>query len=165
MANYGIPIFITPSYNSLQGDTLDPFLEELRRISRWMDIYKDVPVVLTHGLGWRSFIQGNSVVIPEEVYEALPVSNPNFHMQILFAIFLGGLWEYPMLEIQPTLKELVERFGVNRLQWGTDMPMVMRFYTYKQNLTHIQRVSSFLKDSEIALITGGNIARLLGVEG
>ena len=165
LANYGIPIFITPSYNSLQGDTLDPFLEELRRISRWMDIYKDVPVVLTHGLGWRSFIQGNSVVIPEEVYEALPVSNPNFHMQILFAIFLGGLWEYPMLEIQPTLKELVERFGVNRLQWGTDIPMVMRFYTYKQNLTHIQRVSSFLKDSEIALITGGNIARLLGVEG
>ena len=70
-----------------------------------------------------------------------------------------------MLEIQPTLKELVERFGVNRLQWGTDIPMVMRFYTYKQNLTHIQRVSSFLKDPEIALITGGNIARLLGVEG
>ena len=45
------------------------------------------------------------------------------------------------------------------------MPMVMRFYTYRQNLTHIKRVSSFLKESEIALITGGNIARLLGVEG
>ena len=163
--NYRIPVFITPSYDSLEGETLDRYIAGIKRIRKWMDIYKNTPVVLTGGLDWRSFIQGNSVVIPEEVYEALPVDNPNFHMQILFAIALGGLWEYPMLEIQPTLEELVERFGADRLQWGTDMPMVMRFYTYRQNLTHIKRVSSFLKESEIALITGGNIARLLGVEG
>ena len=158
-------MFITPSYDSLEGETLDRYIAGIKRIRKWMDIYKNTPVVLTGGLDWRSFIQGNSVVIPEEVYEALPVDNPNFHMQILFAIALGGLWEYPMLEIQPTLEELVERFGADRLQWGTDMPMVMRFYTYRQNLTYIKRVSSFLKESEIALITGGNIARLLGVEG
>ena len=163
-ASYRIPLFITPSYDSLEGDTLDVYLAGLRRIRRWMDIYKDTPVVLTGGLDWKSFKKGDRVVIPKEVYDALPKDNPNFHIQILFAISLGGLWEYPMMEIQPTLEELVEVFGVNRLQWGTDAPMVMRFYTYRQNLTHIQQVSSFLKDSEVALITGGNIAKLFGVE-
>jgi predicted TIM-barrel fold metal-dependent hydrolase len=68
-----------------------------------------------------------------------------------------------MLEVRPTMEELVRRFGVERIQWGTDIPMVMRFYTYRQNLTHIRRVSDFLSPSEVGLITGGNAARLMGI--
>ena len=158
-----VPLFLTPSYSSLVGDELDPFLHGLRVVGRWMERYPDVPVVLTHGLGWRSFIDGDRLAIPPEVYEAAPTDNPNFHLQVLFAIFLGGLWEYPMHEVRPTMEELVSHFGVDRIQWGTDIPMVMRFYTYRQNLTHIQRVSDFLSPSEVELITGGNVARLMRV--
>jgi len=43
--------------------------------------------------------------------------------------------------------------------------MVMRFYTYRQNLAHIRHVSDFLTPEEVGLITGGNTARLLGVKG
>ena len=162
-ATLDVPLFLTPSYSSLVGDELEPFLEGLRVVGRWMERYPGIPVVLTHGLGWRSFIDGDRLAIPEEVYEAAPTDNPDFHLQVLFAIFLGGLWEYPMLEVRPTMEELVRRFGVERIQWGTDIPMVMRFYTYRQNLTHIRRVSDFLSPSEVALITGGNAARLMGV--
>jgi predicted TIM-barrel fold metal-dependent hydrolase len=162
-ATLDVPLFLTPSYSSLVGDELEPFLDGLRVIGRWMDRYPGVPVVLTHGLGWRSFMQGDRLAIPDEVYEAAPTDNPDFHLQVLFAIFLGGLWEYPMLEVRPTMEELVRRFGVERIQWGTDIPMVMRFYTYRQNLTHIRRVSDFLSPSEVGLITGGNAARLMGV--
>ena len=108
-------------------------------------------------------MEGDRLVHPDEVYEAAPTDNPDFHLQVLFAIFLGGLWEYPMLEVRPTMEQLVRRFGVERIQWGTDIPMVMRFYTYRQNLTHIQRVADFLSPSEVDLITGGNAARLMGV--
>ena len=49
---YKIPLFITPSYNSLQGATIDSFLYGLRIIGKWMNIYQNTPVVLTHGLGY-----------------------------------------------------------------------------------------------------------------
>jgi L-fuconolactonase len=162
-ARLGVPLFVTPNYSSLVGDTLETFLHGLRVVGRWMERYPDVPVVLTHGLGWRSFIDGDRLTIPDVVYDAAPTDNPNFHVQLLFAIFLGGLWEYPMLEVRPTMEQLVRRFGVDRLQWGTDIPMVMRFYTYKQNLAHMKRVSDFLDPSDVDMITGGNVARLMGV--
>ena len=63
------------------------------------------------------------------------------------------------------MKRLVDRLGANRLMWGTDIPMVMRFYTYRQNLAHIRHVSDFLTPEEVGLVTGGNTARLLGVKG
>ena len=83
---------------------------------------------------------------------------------MLFAIFLGGIWDYPMPQVRNTMKRLVGRLGAGRLMWGTDIPMVMRFYTYRQNLAHIRHVSDFLTPDEIGLITGGNTARLLGVK-
>ena len=43
-----------------------------------------------------------------------------------------------MTQIKPTMEALVDRVGVERLIWGTDVPMVMRFYTYRQNLDHMR---------------------------
>jgi len=40
----------------------------------------------------------------------------------------------------------VSRIGARRLIWGTDMPMVMRFWTYRQNVDFIGRYSEFLTD-------------------
>ena len=131
-------------------------------IDGWMERYPDVPVVLTHGLSWRMFIDGDGLSIPDAVYDAVPDS-PRFYLQLLFAIFLGGVWDYPMHEVRPTMKKLVERVGVERLMWGTDIPMVMRFYTYRQNLQHMRICSDFLPDDQVDLIVGGNMARLMGV--
>ena len=159
------PLFITPSYSSLAtpgGAPVDAVVEQLRRIDRWMERYPAVPVVLTHGLSWRLFIDGGGLSIPDEVYDAVPDS-PNFALQLLFAIFLGGVWDYPMTEIKPTMEKLAESVGVERLIWGTDIPMVMRFYTYKQNLAHIRACADFLPSDQIDLITGGNMARLMGI--
>ena len=165
VAGLGVPLFITPSYSSLatrKGASVDALVGQLRLIDEWMERYPDVPLVLTHGLSWRMFIDGDGLNIPDAVYDAIPTS-PNFYMQLLFAIFLGGVWDYPMHEIRPTMEQLVERVGVERLMWGTDIPMVMRFYTYRQNLEHIRIASDFLPDEQVGLIVGGNMARLMGV--
>ena len=42
--------------------------------------------------------------------------------------------------------------------------MVMRFYTYRQNLEHIRVCSDFLPDDEIDLIVGGNMERLMQLD-
>lgn len=165
VADLGVPLFVTPSYSSLAtegGTAVDAVVGQLRLIDGWMERYPDVPVVLTHGLSWRMFIDGDGLNIPDAVYDAVPDS-PNFYLQLLFAIFLGGVWDYPMNEVRPTMEKLVERVGVERLMWGTDIPMVLRFYTYRQNLDHIRICSDFLPDDQAALITGGNMARVMGI--
>jgi predicted TIM-barrel fold metal-dependent hydrolase len=61
------------------------------------------------------------------------------------------------------VEKLVRRIGMDRLIWGTDIPMVMRFYTYAQNLEHMRAVCGFLGPDEADKIVGGNMARLMGI--
>ena len=165
-ASLNTPLFITPSYSSLAvvgGGAAASVVGQLQRIRGWMERYPDNKVVLTHGLSWRTFVGENSLVIPDEVLDALPADNPNFHLQLLFPIFLGGIWEYPILQVRPTMEKLVERLGVDRLLWGTDMPIVMRFWTYGQCLQQMRVCCDFLDSKQVDQIVGGNMARLMGL--
>ena len=69
-----------------------------------------------------------------------------------------------MTQVQPTIVECVERLGADRLMWGTDMPMVMRYWSYRQNIDFIRRYCSFLDTEETDAILGNTSARLMGVE-
>ena len=138
-------------------------LSEFEIISRFMEKYPNVKLVLTHGLSWRAFADENGIHVPDQVYDALPIDNPSFHIQLLFAIFFGGMYDYPMPQIRPTLEHVVERLGADRLMWGTDIPMVMRFQTYRQSLDSLRLNLDFLDQSDVDLICGGNVARLMGV--
>ena len=167
IAELGIPVFITPSYSSLateRGTAVEGVVSQLRAVDTLMERYPEMDVVLTHGLSWRMFVDGDALSVPDQVLDAMPSDRPRFHLQVLFAIFLGGIWDYPMPQVRNTMKRLVGRLGADRLMWGTDIPMVMRFYTYRQNLEHIWHVSDFLAPDEVGLVTGGNVARLLGVK-
>lgn len=164
-AALGVPLFVTPGFTSLArtdaGAGMD--LGEFETVSRFMDRYPDVRVVLTHGLAWRSFADESGIDVPDAVYDALPIDNPNFYVQLLFAIFLGGMYDYPMPQIRPALEKVVDRLGVDRLLWGTDIPMVMRFQTYRQSLDSLRLNLDFLDQADVDLICGGNSARLMGV--
>ena len=171
VADLGIPVFF--SLGGWAGKTgleatgpsaaMNAYMAQLRIVRRWMDRYRDVPVVLTHGFSWRMFMEDGTLELPDEVFDSAPIENPNFHLQLLFAIALGGDWDYPMHEVQPALETLTRRIGAERLIWGTDIPMVMRFYTYRQSLDHILRYSDFLSAHEKDLIVGGNVARLMAI--
>ena len=164
-ATLGVPLFVTPGFTSLartdSGAGMD--LTEFETISRFMERYPDVPVVLTHGLSWRSFADENGIDVPDAAYDALPTGNPNFHVQLLFAIFCGGMYDFPMRQIRPALEKVVERLGADRLMWGTDIPMVMRFQTYLQSRESLSHNLDFLDQADVDLICGGNAARLMGV--
>ena len=118
-------------------------------------------VVLTHGLEWRHFIKGDRIVLPEKVWA--PFENPNLHLELLFPIALGAVWDYPMIEVQSTIAECVERLGADRLMWGTDMPIIMRYWSYRQNIDFIRNYCDFLDVAQMKAILGGTSARLMGV--
>ncbi len=153
----GIPVFFTVG----GGNDLEGYLGELRRLRRWMERYPEVPVVKTHGFNWRMFADDKKLVVPDEVYEAAPLDHPMFNIQILFAVFLQSRWDYPMPQMRPTLETMVERIGADRLMWGTDIPIVLLHWTYRQSLDFIRNYCDFIDSDDMELILGGNMARFL----
>ena len=112
---------------------------------------------------WRLFIDGDSSRLPQEVWA--PFENPNLYLQLLLPIALGADWDYPMPEARPTIEECVKRIGPDRLTWGTDMPMVLRFWTYRQNIDFVRGYCHFLGAEEVAGILARTTARLFGIGG
>ena len=166
LSDLNVPLFITPGYNSLQGtsDLIGNLGNELIRIGKWMKKYPSVKVVWTHGLAWRLFIKGHEMEIPELIYKSMPTDNSNFYLQLLFPVLLGNIWDYPMKQVLPTLKELNNRIGSDRLIWGTDIPMVMRFFTYKQCLDQIHIYGrEVLSENDISMICGGTMSELMAI--
>ena len=166
LASLDIPVFFTPGgwvgMRSSGKDAMEEaYLAELRRLRGWMESYPDVHVVLTHGLNWRMFREGETLSVPEQVFQAAPIDSPNFNLQLLFPIFFGGDWDYPMPQIRPTMETVVRRIGADRLIWGTDIPMVLRYLTYRQSLDYIRRYCDFLSTQEMDLILGENMVRLM----
>ena len=166
LAELGIPVYFTLSMGRSKGrdrrEDYEGYLNEHRILQRWMDRYPDLTVVLTHGLPWGSFLEGDRIVLPEAIWKIF--ENPQCHLQLLFPIGLGGRWEYPWLEAEPTIRECVQRIGADRLIYGTDMPMVARYCTYRQTLDQFRKHCDFLSESERRSIIGGTAARVMGVD-
>ena len=141
---------------------MDDAIEELQLLGAWMDRFSEVEVIMTHGFPWRMFSDGDQIHIPEEVYSAAALHHPRFHIQILFAVFLQSRWDYPMPQMRPVLEEMVEYFGADRILWGTDVPIVLLHWTYRQSLDYVRNYCSFLNEQELAAILGGNMKRILG---
>ena len=87
----------------------------------------------------------------------------NLQLEVTFPITYGGLWDYPYPEAQSLVKQLRDTFGASKLIWGTDMPNVERFCTYRQSLDYIRRYCTFLTADEKDRILGGNVADLLRI--
>ena len=81
----------------------------------------------------------------------------------------GPAREQPVLNLiqespgQPTVTEIVDRLGADRVIWGTDMPIVARSWTYQQNLDFIRVHCNELSDADRTAVLGGTMAGLLGV--
>ena len=163
----GVPIFFSlsmgPGAKSWEATTQaqDRYANELKILTRWMERYPDKIVSITHGFPYRSFIEGDRIVLPDAVYESF--QNPNLSIEVCFPVRIGDMWDFPYREAIPTFQSMVEHIGADRLMWGTDMPFQNRHCTYKQSIDHIVKYCDFLSQEEIDLIMGGTAARVLGL--
>jgi predicted TIM-barrel fold metal-dependent hydrolase len=160
VARLGRPVFFTVT--PWPEPTVESYLGQLRTWQRWLDRYPDVPAVLTHGFPWRLFREGERLRLPDRLFE--PFRAPAARLQLLFHISLGNVWRYPYAELHTAIARLVDTLGSDRLIWGTDMPNVERFCTYRQTLeTFTVHGRGLLSDADIANIVGGTAERLLGL--
>ena len=74
------------------------------------------------------------------------------------------------IDIEPggtfmTNEGLLERLGPERIIWGTDVPILMRYTTYRQSLDQIRLYcQDLLGEEDMACVLGRNMARLMGLE-
>ena len=87
----------------------------------------------------------------------------NLLIEIMFPITWGGVWEYPYPEAQELIRRHARPFGAGKLVWGSDMPNVERFCTYRQSLDYVRRHCPFLTACEKDAVLGRNAAELIGV--
>src|SRR5437764_15495542 len=88
----------------------------------------------------------------------------NLVIEIMFPITWGGVWDYPYPEAQELIRQMRNLFGASRLVWGSDMPNVERFCTYRQCVDYVRKHCTFLSDAEKELILGRNAADLMGLD-
>jgi predicted TIM-barrel fold metal-dependent hydrolase len=87
----------------------------------------------------------------------------NLLIEIMFPITWGGVWDYPYPEAQELIRHMHELFGAAKLVWGSDMPNVERFCTYRQSLNYVRRYCAFLSAAEKDAVLGGNVAQLFAL--
>jgi predicted TIM-barrel fold metal-dependent hydrolase len=162
-----VPVFFTLG-TGLEGDAKasladqrQGYLDEQEILMRWMERYPDRVCSLTHGFPWRVFLDRDRITLPPAIWE--PYRNPNCHLEVCFPVRLGDLFDFPCREVWPTLEQMVEKIGADRLLWGTDMPFQNRFCTYRQSRGWIENYCTFLNPDQRAQIMGGTAARILGL--
>jgi predicted TIM-barrel fold metal-dependent hydrolase len=136
----------------------------LRHLSALGDVLKRHPGLKCHlamGPPAGLFAKNGKWEFPDE---ALAVyQRDNMVIEVMFPISWGGVWDYPYPEAQALIRDLREKLGADRLIWGSDMPNVERFCTYRQSLDYVRRYCGFLTAREKDLILGETCAAFYGV--
>jgi predicted TIM-barrel fold metal-dependent hydrolase len=137
------------------------YASHILALGRVLKRYPRIKCHLAMGIPAQFFSKGDHWEIPAEIEEVY--KRDNFLIEIMFPITWGGRWDYPYKEAQPLIRDLRDRFGAEKLIWGSDMPNVERFCTYQQSLDYVVRYCDFLTSGDMELILGINCVRLYNI--
>ena len=168
----GVPIFFTlgtgpnfDSQNKSSQNSLKGYFNELKILINWMHKYPNIKCTITHGFPWRLLMNQSKIELPKELWE--PFQNPLLNMEVCFPVRIGDIIDYPYKEIWPTLTELINKIGSERLHFGTDMPFQNRFCTYSQSKKWIEyNYKNFtgMSKYDLEMIMGGTAKKLLDIK-
>ncbi len=130
VARLDLPVWWVNRDNSPVGS----YEAELDDVARVHERHPMLRGVLVHGLPTSRYADADDRLhLPPEVERLmtkLPVS-----AELLYPISWGGKVEYPYAKALVQFRQLFDRFGPARFIWGSDMPNVERYCTYRQALT------------------------------
>lgn len=155
----GLPVFFEAT--AIPDYTTASYVRSIVALHRLMDRYRTIKWVLVMGPPVGAFGLSGSWEFPDEVLAAY--RHDNMLVEVMFPITWGDKWDYPYPEAQRLIEDLRNKLGAEKLVWGSDMPNVERFCTYRQSIDYVRRYCGFLTAAEKDRILGGTIDTLLGV--
>ena len=135
------------------------FLEEMVRFSSWLERFPRIRSVMVHGWPTALFDDGSGRIDWPGVVQAIQ-DQFQVYTEVLHPISWGRKHEYPYGLAVSHVRQFHDRFGADRMIWGSDMPNVERFCTYRQSLDYVRRNCDFLSDAERAAVFGGTCLSL-----
>ncbi len=160
VGDLGIPIHWSPCAMKIPID--DDYVRELRELNEWADNYPEITSVLTHGLS-NIFLEKHK---PEQRYRIPPeiaslLERRGWYMELMLHLMAADL-EFPPYssDLREVVRALVNRFGAEKLTWGSDMPCCERTVTYRQSRILFDTQCEFLTADQRAAIMGGNLEKL-----
>jgi predicted TIM-barrel fold metal-dependent hydrolase len=152
-----LPVFIelsgTPSYDRAG------YIGNLLALDRVMQRLPRTRFLLVMGPPAAHFAAKGSWEFPPDVLAAY--KRDNLQLEVMFPITWGGRWDYPYPEAQELIRGMRDLFGAGKLVWGSDMPNVERFCTYRQSLDYVRNYCSFFTIAEKEQVLGRNAAELI----
>lgn len=159
VAGYKLPVFLelssSPNYDRKS------YIANLMAMDKVMKRYPALRFVLVMGPPVAHFASTGQWDFPPEVLAAY--KRDNLLIEIMFPITWGGVWEYPYLEAQELIRGMRDLFGASKLVWGSDMPNLERFCTYRQCVDYVRKHCPFLTADEKDAVLGDNAGQLFGL--
>ena len=142
VARLKLPVVWVHSAKSPAGD----YLEEMRRLARIIERHPTLRHVLVHGVPTSLYADERDVVRwPEEIVALL--EGGKVWTELLYPIAWGGKMPYPYARALAHVRQVFDRFGPAPLMWGSDMPNVGRYCTYRQAFDYLWNGADFLDDA------------------
>lgn len=156
VASLDVPVFFEPSAAPDYDEA--SYLATMARLDRLLARFPQMRWLLVMGPPVRLFAPRGEWRFPEPLARTL--ARENLQIEVCFPIAWGGVWDYPYPEAQALIRDLRDRFGAGKLVWGSDMPNVERFCTYRQCRDYVLRYCDFLPAAEKDQVLGDNVAEL-----
>ena len=143
VAKLDLPVFWVHSGNSPVG-TYD---DQMRHLAAIVERHPALRHVLVHGVPTSLYADASDRLHLPDVLQHL-LGGGAVTAEILYPIQWGGRYAYPYSRAIGHIRQLLERFGPDRFVWGSDMPNVERYCTYRQTLTYFADNADFLTDAD-----------------
>lgn len=150
-----LPVFWVFPTSSPIGD----YREEMRRFQAWSEAHPSVDSVLVHGIPDPPFLGSDGrLALPDWMLTL--VRDFPVHAEILYPLRWGGVWDYPYPQAHDRIRYYYDTFGPEKLMWGSDMPNVERYCTYRQTLTYFSDYCDFIPPSDKQKMLADNTLKL-----
>jgi predicted TIM-barrel fold metal-dependent hydrolase len=150
------PVFIeinaSPTYDEAG------YVANIKRLDTLVTRFPNTRWLIVMGPPVSYFGKNGKWEFPDEVDRTY--RRDNVQIEIMFPIIWGWQWDYPYPEAQALIRDLRDKYGAEKLLWGSDMPNVERFCTYRQCLDYVRRYCGFFSAKEKDMVLGNNLIDL-----
>jgi predicted TIM-barrel fold metal-dependent hydrolase len=143
VARLDLPVFWVHSGQSPIGT----YADEVGTLEAIVERHPEIRHVLIHGLPTSLYADENDIVRLPPAIDRMMRDAP-VTAEILYPISWGGKFEYPYIRALGHIRQLLDAYGPDRFVWGSDMPNVERYCTYRQALTYFWEHADFLGTAE-----------------
>lgn len=156
----GLPVFWVQSAHGPVGS----YEDEMRCLVRIMERFPGLRHNLVHGVPTALYADERDRVALPPVLDEL-MRDGRVFAELLYPIAWGGRMDYPYPRAALHFRQLLDAYGASRFMWGSDMPNVERYCTYRQSLTYALDHFGFLTDADRRAIFRDNARGFLGLGG